>query len=162
MISGQSTWKAPTTMEAILNWLVRTIHILAAACWLGGYAVMLLVIVPALAREHTETVRRIALTTARVLSISGAVTVLAGLALIWRTRGYGSLFGGEWGGIVISSIVLAIVMGAIGDALLRPAIRRLDPAQPATLAPVRRWTLAGLLVGVLILLLMTRAIYART
>jgi hypothetical protein len=54
------------------------------------------------------------------------------------------------------------VMGAIGDALLRPAIRRLDPEQPGTLAAVRRWTLAGLLVGVLILLLMTRAIYART
>jgi putative copper export protein len=162
MISGQSTWKALTTMDAILTWLVRTIHILGAACWLGGYAVMLLVIVPALAREHSETIRRIALTTARVLSISGAVTVLAGLALIWRTRGYGFLFGGEWGGIVVSSFVLAIVMGGIGDALLRPAIRRLDLEQPATLAPVRRWTWAGLLVGVLILLLMTRAIYART
>jgi putative copper export protein len=149
-------------MDAILTWLVRTIHILGAACWLGGYAVMLLVIVPALAREPGESIRLVALTTARVLSISGALTVLAGLALIWRTRGYGFLFAGEWGGIVVSSFVLAIVMGAIGDALLRPAIRRLDPEQPGTLAAVRRWTVAGLLVGVLILLLMTRAIYART
>jgi putative copper export protein len=149
-------------MDGIVNWLVRSIHILGAACWLGGYALMLFAIVPALARDNNESIRRLALTTARVLSISGAVTVLGGLALIWRTRGYGFLLVGEWGGIVISSFVLAIVMGAIGDAALRPAIRRLDPGQPASVAAVRRWTLAGLLVGVLTLLLMTRAIYART
>ena len=149
-------------MDAILNWLVRALHILGSACWLGGYALMLFVIVPALAREPNESIRRLAITATRVLSMAGGLTVLAGLALIWRTRGYAFLLAGEWGGIVISSFVLAIVMGAIGDALLRPAIRRLDPARPGTLAAVRRWTLAGLLVGVLILLLMTRAIYART
>ena len=149
-------------MDGIITWLVRSIHILGAACWLGGYALLLFAIVPALARDPNESIRRLALTTCRVLSISGAVTVLGGLALIWRSRGYGFLLAGEWGGIVISSFVLAVVMGAIGDAALRPAIRRLDPGQPASVAAVRRWTLVGLLVGVLILLLMTRAIYART
>jgi len=99
---------------------------------LGGYGVMLLVIVPHLSRERHETIRAIGLATARVLSLAGALTtVVAGLALIWRTRGYGSLLGGERGGIVITSIVLALVLGAIGDAGLRPAIRRLDPDVPA-------------------------------
>jgi hypothetical protein len=97
-----------------------------------------------------------------MLSFAGALTVLGGLALIWRTRGYGFLLAGEWGGIVISGLVLAFVLGAIGDAGLRPAIRRLDPNVLGRIAPVRRWALAGLIVGVLALLLMTRAIYTRT
>ena len=148
-------------VDSLITWAVRAAHVVGAAIWLGGYAVMLLAIVPYLARERSETVRAIALTTARVISMASAVTVLAGLLLIWRTRGYGFLLVGEWGGIVISSIVLAVVLGAIGDAGLRPAIRRLDPDAPGSVAAVRRWALAGLIVGVLAVLLMTRSIYAR-
>lgn len=148
-------------VDSLIAWAVRAVHVSAAAIWVGGFAVMLLAIVPHLARERNEPVRAIALATARVISIAGAVTVIAGLVLIWRTRGYGFLFVGEWGGIVISSIVLAIVMGAVGDAGLRPAIRRLDPDSPGAVAAVRRWALVGLVAGVLAVLLMTRAIYAR-
>ena len=148
-------------VEALLTWAVRAIHVFGAAVWLGGYAVMLLAIVPYLAHERTEAVRAIAMATARVISIAAAVTVVAGLVMIWRSRGYGLLLAGEWGGIVVSAIVLAIVLGAIGDAGLRPAIQRLEPESPAGIAAVRRWALAGLIVGVLAVLLMTRAIYAR-
>jgi O-antigen/teichoic acid export membrane protein len=66
------------------------------------------------------------------------------------------------GGIVVSSIVISVIMGAIGDAGLRPAIRRVDPESPDGVAVVRRWALAGLILGVLAVVLMTRAIYART
>lgn len=149
-------------VDALVTWAVRAIHVSAAAVWVGGFAVMLLAIVPSLARERNESLRAIALATARVISIAGAVTVIAGLVMISRSRGYGFLFVGEWGGIVTTSIVLAIAMGAIGDAGLRPAIRRLDPDAPSGVAAVRRWALAGLIVGMLAVLLMTRAIYART
>ena len=149
-------------VDSMLTWAVRSIHVLGAALWLGGYAVMLLAIVPFLARERNETVRAIALATTRVLSIAGALTVVAGLVMISRSRGYGFLLVGEWGGIVVSSIVIAVIMGAIGDAGLRPAIRRLDPDAPGGVAAVRRWALAGLIAGALAVLLMTRAIYART
>jgi putative copper export protein len=156
-------------VDSLITWAVRAIHVAGAALWLGGFAIMLLAIVPSLAREPVrqaqgklnESVRAIALATARVISIAGAVTVIAGLVMISRSRGYGFLLTGEWGGIVISSIVLAIVMGAIGDAGLRPAICRLDPDVPGSVLAVRRWALAGLIVGVLAVLLMTRAIYAR-
>lgn len=147
--------------DALIAWAVRAVHVSAAAIWVGGFAVMLLAIVPHLARERNEPVRAIALTTARVISIAGAVTVIAGLLLIWRTRGYGFLFSGEWGGIVVSSIVLALIMGGVGDAGLRPAIRRLDPDAPGTAAAVRRWAMVGLIAGMLAVLLMTRAPYAR-
>jgi putative copper export protein len=149
-------------MDGIITWIVRSIHILGAAVWLGGYVIMLLVIVPYLARERDESIRRLALATTRALSFAGALTVLAGLVLIWRSRGYGLLLSGEWGGIVIACFVLAFVLGAIGDAGMGPAIRRLDPERPGGVATVRRWALAGLIVGVLALSLMSRAIYART
>ena len=91
-------------VDSLITWAVRAIHVFGAVLWLGGYGVMLLVIVHHLSRERHETIRAIGLATARVLSLAGALTVVAGLALIWRTRGYGSLLGGEWGGIVITSI----------------------------------------------------------
>ena len=149
-------------VDSLITWAVRAVHVFGAAVWLGGFAVMLLAIVPCLARERNESVRAIALATARIISIAGGVTVVAGLIMISRSRGYGFLLVGEWGGIVISSVVLAVIMGAIGDAGMRPAIRRLDPDAPGGVAAVRRWALAGLIVGVLAVLLMTRAIYARS
>jgi putative copper export protein len=148
-------------VDSLITWAVRAIHVAGAALWVGGFAVMLLAIVPYLARERNEAVRGIALATARVISIAGAVTVIAGLVMISRSRGYGFLLVGEWGGIVISSIVIAVLMGFVGDAGLRPAIRRLTPESPEGVATVRRWALAGLALGVVAVLLMTRAIYAR-
>jgi putative copper export protein len=148
--------------DAIVTWVVRTAHVFGAALWLGGYAVMLLVIVPYLGRERHESLRALALSTARLISVAGALTIVAGLALIWRSRGYGFLFAGEWGGIVVSCMVLAFALMGIGDSGLRPALRRLDPDSPGSVAAARRWALAGLVVGGLALLMMTRAIYART
>ena len=148
--------------DQLLTWAVRSAHVLGAAFWLGGYAIMLLVIVPYLARERNETVRQLALTTTRVLSAAGALTIVAGLVLIWRSRGYGFLLVGEWGGIVISCFVLAIALMGVGDSGLRPALRRLDPDDATSVGQVRRWALIGLGIGVVALLMMTRAIYART
>ena len=54
------------------------------------------------------------------------------------------------------------MMGAIGDAGLRTSYPPPDPDALGGVAAVRRWALAGLVVGVLAVLLMTRAIYARS
>lgn len=149
-------------LDAMVTWAVRSAHILGAAVWLGGYAVMLLVIVPCLTRERNETVRRLGMGTARIISVAGGLTILAGLVLIWRSRGYSSLLLGEWGGVVISSFIVAFAMMGVGDSGLRPALRRLSPDDPATVEPVRRWAAVGLTLGVLGVLLMARAIYARS
>ena len=149
--------------DQLLTWGVRSAHVLGAAFWLGGYAVMLLVFVPYLARERSEPVRELALATARIISFSGALTIVAGLVLIWRTRGYSFiLLGGEWGGIVVACFVLAFAMMGVGDNGLRLALRRLDPESPASVGPVRRWAMIGLGLGVVALMMMTRAIYARS
>lgn len=148
--------------DQLLTWAVRSAHVLGAALWLGGYAIMLAVIVPYLTQERNETVRQVALAITRVISFSGALTIVAGLTLIWRSRGYGSLLMGEWGGIVISCFVLALAMMGVGDSGLRPALRRLDPDDAASVGPVRRWAMIGLGLGIVALLMMTRAIYARS
>ena len=148
-------------MDGIITWFVRWLHVMGAAFWLGGYLVMAFAIVPRLAQAPNEPLKRAALLTARALTYSGTLTRLAGLVLVDRTRGYGQLFSGEWGGIVISSAVLAVGMMAIGDSGLRPAIRRIEPGSEAGVAVARRWALVGLLAGVLAIGFMTRAIYAR-
>jgi putative copper export protein len=150
-------------VDSLIAWFVRAVHVSGAAIWVGAYAVMLLAIVPQLARGRDEAVRSIALAAARVISISSLVTVVAGLVMISWSRGYGFLLlFGEWGGIVITSAVLAVAMGALGDMALRPAIRRWDPDDPSSVAAVRRWALVGLVLGVLTVMLMTRAVYARS
>lgn len=144
-----------------MTWLVRFLHVLGAAFWVGGYAVMALVIVPLLRDGAHEPVRRAALTTTRVLSFSGALTILTGALLVARSRGYDFVLrGGEWGGIVIIAAVLAVALMAIGDAGLRPALRRLDPGAAGSTAVAQRWAVAGLVVGLAALAMMTRALYA--
>ena len=149
-------------MENLVTWLVRWLHVVGAAFWVGGYAVMALVVIPMLARGGHDTVRVVALEATRVVSYSGTLTILAGLFLVARTRGYGRLLGGEWGAIVIVCAVLALAMMAIGDAGLRPALRRLWPDGGGSAGAARRWAVAGLLVGVAAMAFMTRALYAAT
>jgi putative copper export protein len=148
-------------MDSFVTWLVRYVHVLGAALWIGGYALMALVVLPALARDESESLRRLALGTARMLTFAGTLTILGGLLLVARSRGYESLLGGEWGGTVIGSVVLAVVMMGIGDAGLRPAIQRIGPGTEGNVRAARRWALAGLVIGIIALGLMTRALYAR-
>ncbi len=151
-------------VDSIVTWLVRWVHVMGAAFWVGGYLVMAFAIVPRLAHAPDESLKRAALLATRVLSYSGALTIVAGLVLIARSRGYGQLFSGEWGGIVISSAILAIAMMGIGDGPLRSAIRRIEPGASGWerhAASARRWAIIALALGVLALGFMTRAIYAR-
>jgi putative copper export protein len=149
-------------VEGVLSWLVRFLHVFGAALWVGGYAVLALAVVPLMARRPSETLLEGALLATRVLSNAGALTIVAGLFLVAQTRGYGSLLGGEWGAIVIACIVLAIALMGVGDAGLRPALRRVNDGGAGAVGAARRWALAGLITGGLAIALMTRALYARS
>ncbi len=81
-------------VDAVFTWAVRSVHVFGAAIWLGGFAMMLLVIVPFLARERHAPLRGLAEAAARLISGAGALTIVAGLVLIWRSRGYGFLIVG--------------------------------------------------------------------
>ncbi len=145
-------------MTDTVTWLVRYGHVLGAAVWVGGYALLALVIVPLMGQGANATLGRLTVTAVRVLTYAGTITIGFGLVLITRTRRFASLFTGAWGGLVIASIVTAIALLGIGDGALRPALRRL--AVTGDGAAARRWALAGFALTVLAIGLMTGAVYA--
>ena len=147
-------------MENLITWLVRYGHLLTGAVWCGGYACLALVLVPVLERERHPALDRLALTVTRLLTYAGTLTLVFGLLLVARTRGFESLFGGEWGGIVCASFLTAIVLLGIGDGALRPALRRVAAGGEGR--PARRWAITGFALTALAIAMMTRAIYART
>ena len=143
----------------VVTWLVRYGHVLSGAIWVGGFVLLTMILLPALQRQATELLVGITLTVVRLLSYAGSATILFGLLLITRTRGFTTVFsGGEWGGIIVSCLVIAIMLLGIGDGVLRPALKATDKA--GSLRRAQRWTWLALLLSVLAIGLMTRAIYA--
>lgn len=147
-------------MTTTITWLVRWGHVASAALWVGGYALVALVIVPALGRGASAVLRDLAIAAVRVGTYAGTLTIGFGIALITRTRGFASVGGGEWGGLVLACIVAAIALLGIGDGALRPAINRLAAGGNGHAA--RRWAYIGLGLTVLAVGMMTRAVYARS
>ncbi len=96
------------------SWILRYGHVLGGAAWVGGYALLALVIVPILARERSATLGQLAITAVRVLTYAGTLTIALGLLLIERTRGYAQLLSGEWGALVLGSLVVAVALIGIG------------------------------------------------
>ena len=145
-------------MDTTLTWLIRYGHVLFAACWVGGYLGLALWVVPLLERNRDAALGALVIGAARAISAIGTITMLFGALLIWRTRGYGNIFEGEWGGIVIMSILIATALMGIGDGALRPSLQRLIDTGDGSGA--RRWVYIGLALTVLAIGLMTRAVYA--
>lgn len=146
---------------ATLTWLVRYGHVAAGALWLGGYLVLAFVLVPALAKGGGAGVlERLTLTTVRVLTYTGTATIFFGLLLVPRTRGYDDLLGGEWGGLIVSCVVIAVALLGLGDSALRPALRRLK--ETGDVKAAQRFALLGFALSLLAVGLMTRALYAPT
>src|SRR5215204_1289694 len=148
-------------MDNLMTWLARWVHVSSAAFWVGGFAVLALVIIPYLLRAPNGAVNDVAIRLVRVLSFSGLVTLLSGFTLVYVTRGFGSILRGEWGGIIIGAIVLTIALGAIGDAALRPSLRRAKD-DPTQFQRAQRLAMLGLVLSLVTIALMTRAIYARS
>ncbi len=143
-------------MTSILAWIIRYGHVLGAAVWVGGYALLAFLVVPLLGREASETLVRLASSAVRFLTYAGTLTIAFGLVLITRTRGFDRLFGTTWGSLVLVAIVIAIVLLGIGDGALRPAIRK----SPTTgNARARRWATIGFLLTVVAVGVMTGATY---
>ncbi len=142
-------------MEDPISFLVRYLHVVGAVVWVGGYAVLALTLIPRLGGSNGSgaALARAALSVSRLLSAAGLWTMLAGLALIPLTRGFGQLFGGEWGGGVLVGILLAIVMMGLGDGALRPALRRAEQ-DPAAAPRARALALVVFLLGILTLAIM--------
>lgn len=143
----------------IITWLIRYGHVLGAGLWVGGYALLAIVIIPLLKKETNSTLVPIAMTIVRLLTYSGTATILFGLVLITRTRGFAAISsGGEWGGIVIVCILIAVALLGISDGGLRPALRHVAETGDSRRASRLAW--AGFILTILAIGFMTRALYA--
>jgi hypothetical protein len=140
----------------LVSWLVRYGHVLGAAIWVGGYVLLAFFIIPLIKKVESEALVQLAITTVRVLTYTGTLTMGFGLVLITRTRGFARLFGTTWGGLIITGFVIAFVLLGIGDGALRPAIRRIKKTGDAR---ARRWAIVGVVLTVLAVGIMTGATF---
>ena len=143
-------------MTMFVSWLIRYGHVLGAAIWVGGYALLAFCIVPHVGKEANEIFVQLAITTVRVLTYTGTLTMGFGIILITRTHGFADLFGSAWGSLIITGFVIAIVLLGIGDGALRPAILRMSKTGDA---PARRWAIIGFVLTVLAVGVMTGATF---
>lgn len=143
-------------MMMFVAWLIRYGHVLGAAIWVGGYALLAFVIAPLLGKDANEILVRLAITAVRVLTYTGTLTMGFGIVLITRTNGFANLFGSAWGSLIIIGFVIAIALLGIGDGALRPAIIR---SSKIGNAPARRWAMIGFVLTVLAVGVMTGATF---
>ncbi|GHO85827.1 hypothetical protein [Dictyobacter formicarum] len=147
-------------MSLILTWLVRFVHVTCAVAWIGGYAMIVLVIVPYIRKWPHEKLIQMTNTMLRIMTYTGTVALVAGAILVGLTRGYGAILHGEWGGLVIVGLVVAVALLGIGDSALRPALRRLKEPDSKEARKLQIWATIGLVLGLIAIAAMTRAIYA--
>ncbi|QBD75873.1 hypothetical protein EPA93_07570 [Ktedonosporobacter rubrisoli] len=143
-------------MLLFVSWLIRYGHVIGAATWVGGYAFLAFFIVPLVGKEPSETLIRLAIAIIRTLTYTGTLTMGLGLVLITRTRGFAHLFGSAWGGLIITGFVIAIALLGLGDGALRPTIIR---SKEKGDSKARRWAIAGFILTVLAVGVMTGATF---
>ena len=142
----------------IISWLIRYGHVLCAAMWIGGYALLAFLIIPLIGKEkgESELLVRLAISTVRFLTYVGTLTMGFGIVLITRTNGFADLFRSTWGSFIITGFVIAIVLLGIGDGALRPAILRIKKTGDTS---ARRWAIIGFILTVLAVGVMTGATF---
>lgn len=145
-------------METLLLWLFRYGHVFAATAWTGGYTLFTFVLVPMIRHEPSPGLLRFGVSTIRVMTYSGTATIVFGLLLITRTRGFANVGRGEWGIIILVCIGIAVALLGIGDGALRPRLRKMVAGESA--GSLQRMALIGFLLSALAVGLMTRALYA--
>lgn len=132
--------------------ILRLLHIVPAAIWVGGAFVMAVFIEPATRALGPQVqgplMRRLAPTLVPTLSAAAGTTVLFGLALVARTpgRGFDALFTSAWGwaiGLGMLAALVAFVAGiGTGMTVRRMSAAAPQPGTPPT--PEQQQTLAGI------------------
>jgi uncharacterized membrane protein len=127
-------------LTALLLW----IHLLAAAFWVGGMALMQLAVRPSVATlEPPDRLRFMAATLGRFLdgvAVAIAALLVSGFALVLRAGGFGSV---HWGVHAMAALGL-LMMGLYGHlrfapfAQLRRAVAASDWSTAATRLPLIR------------------------
>ena len=107
-------------MTSLLSWIIRYGHVLGAATWVGGYALLAFLIVPMLGKGASETLVRLAIVAVRFLTYAGTLTIAFGVILITRTNCFGQLLGSAWGRSSLSVSSLPLLCSA--SAMVRSGL----------------------------------------
>ena len=138
----------------ILSWFIRYGHVVFAALWVGGYAMLAFEGIPDLAQNPQRQERIIALL--RLLTYAGTLVLGFGIVLVTQTRGFNQLFSSAWGICIVLGIVIAVTLLGLGDGALRPAILQ---RSPAGIQRARRWATIAFVLAIIAVGLMTGATY---
>ncbi|MCX6047917.1 MAG: hypothetical protein NT075_22690 [Chloroflexi bacterium] len=68
-------------ISVLWTWLVRYGHLLSAGIWVGGYALLALVLMARLEKQANDGLLAVTLTTVRLLSYVGTATLVFGFVL---------------------------------------------------------------------------------
>lgn len=104
-----------TTGPEAVVWIAATIHIAAAATWLGGLVVMGIVVGARKRADDPVGAGRLVARFSTLFTISVVAVVLAGSALSWvEVRALRGLFTTAYGWVLVAKIVAVIPLVAIG------------------------------------------------
>jgi copper transport protein len=154
---------AGTATPVVLNLFSSTLHLAAAACWIGGLVMLVFALYPATAAlAHGERVRILGLAVSRfsdMAVLAVGVLVVSGSFRSWaEVRTLSALTGTAYGLVLLGKLAVFLPMlglGALNNRWLKPRLQRAAEAPgagPAPLAILRRMmilevTLAALVIG---------------
>lgn len=174
---------APRPMAEKLQWILRFVHILGAAAWVGGVVLWTLVLAPALVGRGPPEARRRAIEVAEkalptYFTLTALVTLGFGAWLYARRNTWANTFalltdpGGSYGRMFLVAGACGVLMLVLGTAIVAPGLRRIlrllatmPPGRPPDAAMQARVAATGRLVagaGFVIVLLGIGAIAAMT
>lgn len=123
--------------------LVKFIHVLSAALWIGAGVYNVFVTQRLLATAAPETRRdfgaRMMVATMKYINAVGGLTILSGFVLLYlHPHPMGSLTGSLWGKLVLAGILLSFAVLYLVNFAIRPtlkAIGKITAQLPADLPP---------------------------
>jgi uncharacterized membrane protein len=146
--------------------IALALHLLAAVLWVGGMAFALLALRPALAPlAPPQRLTVMSGVLARFLPAVGVaivVLVASGVVLLLPYGGLGAAPAGVHGMVGLGAVMIVIYLYLV--VALQPRVRRhmaaADwPAAGAAVERVRRWIIANLILGVLVIIAAATARY---
>lgn len=117
--------------QAPVAMAMDVLHLVAMAVWVGGLALVMLVILPA---RDLPTMRTVLPVFSRAAAICVAMLALTGAFQAWRqTRSVSALLETSYGGLLLAKLALALLLVALGGVARHWLNRRIlgvDPGSP--------------------------------
>ena len=114
--------------------LVKLVHVVLAALWLGGALLNLVLLQPILGKatyaSRREVLGRLSPALNKYFGVVGGLTFVTGLLLVWvHPNGWTDITQTAWGKAVLFSLVLTFFVMYLGGAAIRPTLKAIAKVQ---------------------------------